>query len=260
MYRQGVSVIQNRWKQKDINGRIVGDFFLYIFRFFKVFCSESNKLFEVVVQSLNPVTPMDSLWFQGLQHARLPCPSLSPGVCSNSCPLSWWCHPTISSSVTWGHWFKWGNWGTEDQGEGSWAPRTPLPAWPKLEQSGQSSPVMPPFGFIPDPWLRAWGCKWLSHDNRVQSPSLSFSTKKQQKETSGGEKKRSAGPHMCGGDIEDAWHGQGVILTICRGREPALSWTTADSRLQASPHCSCQLRGRGGPCRETCAPEIAAYP
>ena len=35
-----------------------------------------------------------------LQHARLPCPSLSPKVCSNSCPLTWWCHPTISSSVT----------------------------------------------------------------------------------------------------------------------------------------------------------------
>ena len=33
------------------------------------------------------------------QHARLPCPSLSPRVCSNSCPLSQWCHPTISSSV-----------------------------------------------------------------------------------------------------------------------------------------------------------------
>ena len=31
-----------------------------------------------------------------LQHARLPCPSLSPGVCSNSCPLSQWCHPAIS--------------------------------------------------------------------------------------------------------------------------------------------------------------------
>ena len=31
--------------------------------------------------------------------ARLPCPSLSPGVCSDSCPLSWWCHPTISSSA-----------------------------------------------------------------------------------------------------------------------------------------------------------------
>ena len=34
-----------------------------------------------------------------LQHTRLPCPSLSPGVGSNSSPLSWWCHPTISSSV-----------------------------------------------------------------------------------------------------------------------------------------------------------------
>ena len=41
----------------------------------------------------------DSLWPHGLQHARLPCPSLSPGVCSNSCSLSWWCRPTISSSV-----------------------------------------------------------------------------------------------------------------------------------------------------------------
>ena len=36
----------------------------------------------------------------GLQHARLPCPSLSPGVCSNSCPWSQWCHPTISSSAS----------------------------------------------------------------------------------------------------------------------------------------------------------------
>ena len=41
-----------------------------------------------------------TLWPHGLQHDRLPCPSLSPGVCSNSCPLSWWCHPSISSSVT----------------------------------------------------------------------------------------------------------------------------------------------------------------
>ena len=35
----------------------------------------------------------------GLKHAGRPCPSLFPGVCTNSCPLSWWCHPTISSSV-----------------------------------------------------------------------------------------------------------------------------------------------------------------
>ena len=42
----------------------------------------------------------DFLQPHGLQHARLPCPSLSPGACSNSCPLSQWCHLTISSSVT----------------------------------------------------------------------------------------------------------------------------------------------------------------
>ena len=46
------------------------------------------------VQSVmsNPLQPHE------LRHARLPCPSPSPRVCSNSCPLSWWCHPTISSS------------------------------------------------------------------------------------------------------------------------------------------------------------------
>ena len=42
----------------------------------------------------------DSLWLHGLHCARLPWSSLSPGVCSNSCPLSQWCHSTISSSAT----------------------------------------------------------------------------------------------------------------------------------------------------------------
>ena len=42
----------------------------------------------------------DSLWPHGLQHTRLPCPSLPPGVCSNSCPVSQWCYLTISSSAT----------------------------------------------------------------------------------------------------------------------------------------------------------------
>ena len=41
----------------------------------------------------------DSLFPHELQHARLPCPSLSPKTCSNSCSLSWWCHPSILSSV-----------------------------------------------------------------------------------------------------------------------------------------------------------------
>ena len=38
----------------------------------------------------------DSLQPHGLQHSRLPCPSSIPGACSNSCPLSQWCHPTSS--------------------------------------------------------------------------------------------------------------------------------------------------------------------
>ena len=40
-----------------------------------------------------------SLWPHGLQHTRLPCPSPTPGVYSNSHPSNWWCHPTILSSV-----------------------------------------------------------------------------------------------------------------------------------------------------------------
>ena len=51
----------------------------------------SGKVRWVVVQSLSHV------WL--LQHSRLPCPSLSPRVYSSSCPLSRWCHPTISSSA-----------------------------------------------------------------------------------------------------------------------------------------------------------------
>ena len=39
-----------------------------------------------------------SLWSHGWQHARLPCPSPTPGTCSHSCPLSWWCHPSSHSS------------------------------------------------------------------------------------------------------------------------------------------------------------------
>ena len=41
----------------------------------------------------------DSLRPHGLQHARLPCPPPTPKACTNSCLSSWWCHPTISSSV-----------------------------------------------------------------------------------------------------------------------------------------------------------------
>ena len=43
--------------------------------------------------------PCPTLWPHGLQCTRLLFPSRSPGLCSNSCPLRWWCYPTISSSV-----------------------------------------------------------------------------------------------------------------------------------------------------------------
>ena len=58
----------------------------------------SSKL-EVFFLILGHSVMSDSLRPPGLQHARPPCPSLSPGACSNPCPLGWWCHSTISSSV-----------------------------------------------------------------------------------------------------------------------------------------------------------------
>ena len=59
--------------------------------------TESKKFLCTFVFS--PYVVFDSLWPHGLQHTRLLCPSLSPGGCSDSCPMSWWCHPTISFSV-----------------------------------------------------------------------------------------------------------------------------------------------------------------
>ena len=55
-------------------------------------CSLSSVQFSPSVMS-------DYLWPHGLQHPRPLCLSPTPGVYSNSCPFSWWCHPAISSSV-----------------------------------------------------------------------------------------------------------------------------------------------------------------
>ena len=52
-----------------------------------------------VVRSLSCVWLFATPWTTSSHHARLPRPSPSPGACSNSCPLSQWCHPAISSSV-----------------------------------------------------------------------------------------------------------------------------------------------------------------
>ena len=56
-----------------------------------IFCSLSAQFSCSVVSN--------SMWPLDLQHARLPCPTPAPRACWNSCPSSWWCHPTISSSV-----------------------------------------------------------------------------------------------------------------------------------------------------------------
>ena len=68
--------------------------------------SDEGKLREFITSkptlrfsSVHLSVMSDSLRPHGLQHARPPCPSQTPGACSNSCPLSQWCHSTISSSV-----------------------------------------------------------------------------------------------------------------------------------------------------------------
>ena len=69
---------------------------LIVFRhFFSIYSSDYNIPVRLLLLSLS----RDSLQSHGLHHARLPCPSPSPGVCSNSRSLSRWCRPTISSLV-----------------------------------------------------------------------------------------------------------------------------------------------------------------
>ena len=60
------------------------------------------KINRKVWSRVSSVQLLSCVWLfvtHGLQHGRPPCPSPTPGVYSNSCPLSQWCHPTISSSV-----------------------------------------------------------------------------------------------------------------------------------------------------------------
>ena len=60
-------------------------------------CQKASSEHTFLVQFSSVVS--DSLWPHELQHTRPPCPSPTPGVHPNPCPLCWWCHPTISSSV-----------------------------------------------------------------------------------------------------------------------------------------------------------------
>ena len=80
------------WKGNIVN-HIKGDLssFSYIY--------QSRKHFWIISVQFSRSVLSNSLQPHGLKHARPPCPSPTPEVHSNSSPLSWWCHPTISSSV-----------------------------------------------------------------------------------------------------------------------------------------------------------------
>ena len=74
-------------RERGSRGR--GYMHIYVYTYQSV-SSVSQFSHSVVCDSLQP---------HGMQHARLPCPSPTPEACSNSCPSSQWCHPTISFSV-----------------------------------------------------------------------------------------------------------------------------------------------------------------
>ena len=62
-------------------------------------CSVNSVIVDMYTAQFSRSVVSDPLRPHGQQHARLPCPSPTPGVYSNSCSLSWWCHPTIWFSV-----------------------------------------------------------------------------------------------------------------------------------------------------------------
>ena len=76
-------------------GRLV--WYSCLFKNFPPFVVFHTKTFSSVQFSCSVESYL--LLPHGLRHTSSPCPSSAPGACSNSCPLSWWCHPTISSSV-----------------------------------------------------------------------------------------------------------------------------------------------------------------
>ena len=80
----------------NVYSEYVNPQFLMWYYLFIKYCFQSTVL-ECFIYQFSHSVISDSLQPHGLQHARLPCPSPTPRACL--CPLSWWCHPTISSSV-----------------------------------------------------------------------------------------------------------------------------------------------------------------
>ena len=106
----------------------------------------------------------DSLWPHGLQHARPPCLSPTPGVYSDSCPLSRWCHPTISSSVI--HFFSClQSFPASGSFQMSWF----------FTSGGQSIGVSASKSFLPmkiQDWLPLWLTGWISLQSKGSQESF----------------------------------------------------------------------------------------
>ena len=75
-----------------------GSWFIVIFLSLSLW-RNINYISDLELLFLSRQVMSNSLPRHGLQHTMLPCPSPSPRVCPSSCPLNWWCHPTISFGI-----------------------------------------------------------------------------------------------------------------------------------------------------------------
>ena len=103
-YGPALTSIRNCWKTVALAiGTFIGKVTSLLFNvlFVKAFLPRSKRLliYAYICYCCSVAQSCLTQWPHGLQDARLPWPSPSPWVCSNSCPLSQWCHPTILSSV-----------------------------------------------------------------------------------------------------------------------------------------------------------------
>ena len=87
------------WLVKSREGEVLWPYLESRWSYKLHFCVQKPRVNVVNIKQFSRSVMSDSLLSHGLQHARPPCLSPTPGVHPNSCSLSRWCHPTISSSV-----------------------------------------------------------------------------------------------------------------------------------------------------------------
>ena len=142
--------------------RSLGIWMLVILTFIYLSCFQfSSVQFSHSVMS-------DSLWPRGLQHARPPCPSPTPGVYPNSCPLNWRCHPTISSSVI-----------SFSSCLQSFPTSGSFPVSPFFSSGGQSIGVSPSTSVLPvntQDWFPLGWTGWISLQSKGLSRVFSSTT------------------------------------------------------------------------------------